>query len=92
MSIEKRVFDVVSMQLGVDVEKITYKSLLVKDLGADSLDLVELVMELEEEFSEGNFELHISDGEADKLKSVGEIIDYISKKISQTESVCDDFT
>ena len=71
-SIEERVIDIVADQLGVEKEKITRDSNFVNDLGADSLDTVELVMELEEEF-----EINIPDDAADKIQTVGEAIDHI---------------
>jgi len=71
-SIEQRVIDIVADQLGVEKEKINRDSNFVNDLGADSLDTVELVMELEEEF-----EINIPDDAADKIQTVGEAIDHI---------------
>jgi len=71
-SIEERVIDIVAEQLGVEKEKITADSNFVNDLGADSLDTVELVMELEEEF-----EINIPDDAADKIQTVGEAIKHI---------------
>ena len=69
---EQRVIDIVSEQLGVDKEKISRETSFVNDLGADSLDTVELVMELEEEF-----DVDIPDDAADKIQTVGEAIDFI---------------
>ncbi|QDV10463.1 Acyl carrier protein [Rosistilla oblonga] len=74
-SIEERVVDIVAEQLGVDKEKITRDTSFVNDLGADSLDTVELVMELEEEF-----DINIPDDSAEKIQKVGEAIDYIEKE------------
>lgn len=74
-SVEERVIDIVSEQLGVDKEKITRDTSFVNDLGADSLDTVELVMELEEEF-----DINIPDDSAEKIQKVGEAIDYIEKE------------
>ncbi|MDG2014907.1 MAG: acyl carrier protein, partial [Pirellulaceae bacterium] len=71
-SIEERVINIVADQLGVEKEKITRDSNFVNDLGADSLDTVELVMELEEEF-----EINIPDDAADKIQTVGEAINHI---------------
>ena len=68
----ERVKDIVSEQLGVDKEKVAMETSLVNDLGADSLDVVELVMELEEEFN-----LNIPDETAEKIQTVGEIVEYI---------------
>lgn len=73
-SIEERVVDIVAEQLGVDKAKITRDTHFVNDLGADSLDTVELVMELEEEF-----DISIPEDSAEKIQRVGEAIDYIEK-------------
>ncbi len=73
-SIEQRVIDIVAEQLGVEKEKIARESNFVNDLGADSLDTVELVMELEEEF-----EINIPDDAADKIQTVGQAIEHIEK-------------
>ena len=72
-SIMERVTDIVSEQLGVDKDKITAETSFVNDLGADSLDTVELVMALEEEF-----ETEIPDEEAEKITTVQQAIDYIN--------------
>ena len=71
-SVEERVIDIVAEQLGVSKEQINRETSFVNDLGADSLDTVELVMALEEEF--GN---EIPDEQAEKLQSVGDVIKYI---------------
>jgi acyl carrier protein len=71
-SIEERVIDIVSEQLGVDKDKITKETSFVNDLGADSLDTVELVMELEEEF-----DISIPDESAEKIQKVGEAVEFI---------------
>ena len=73
MSVEDRVKKIVSDQLGKSVEEIQSDSSFVDDLGADSLDTVELVMALEEEF-----ETEIPDEEAEKITSVQEAIDYVN--------------
>jgi acyl carrier protein len=73
-SVEERVIDIVAEQLGIEKEKITPDTSFVNDLGADSLDTVELVMELEEEF-----DINIPDDAAEKIQKVGEAIDYIKK-------------
>ena len=73
-TVEERVIDIVSEQLGVDKEKITRETSFVTDLGADSLDTVELVMELEEEF-----DINIPDDEAENIQKVGQAIDFIEK-------------
>ncbi len=71
-SIEERVKKIVAEQLGVKLEEITNQSSFVEDLGADSLDTVELVMALEEEF-----ETEIPDEDAEKITKVQEAIDYV---------------
>ncbi len=73
-SIEERVIDIVADQLGVEKDKITRDTHFVNDLGADSLDTVELVMELEEEF-----EISIPEDAAEKIQRVGEAVDFIEK-------------
>ena len=72
MSIEDQVKKIVAEQLGVKEEQVTADASFVDDLGADSLDTVELVMEFEDEF-----ELSIPDEEAEKIQTVGQAIDYI---------------
>ncbi len=74
-SVEERVIDIVAEQLGVEKDKITRETHFVNDLGADSLDTVELVMELEEEF-----DISIPEDQAEKIQRVGEAIDYIEKE------------
>ena len=76
-SIELRVKKIVAEQLGVNETDIKNESTFVDDLGADSLDTVELVMALEEEF-----ECEIPDEEAEKITSVQQAIDYINTHLS----------
>ena len=71
-SVQERVIEIVSEQLGVDKEKVTAETSFVNDLGADSLDTVELVMELEEEF-----DINIPDDAAEKIQTVGQAVEYI---------------
>jgi acyl carrier protein len=73
-SIEQRVIDIVAEQLGVEKDKITRDTHFVNDLGADSLDTVELVMELEEEFN-----ISIPEDAAEKIQRVGEAITFIEQ-------------
>lgn len=73
-AVEDRVIDIVAEQLGVEKEKVTPDTSFVNDLGADSLDTVELVMELEEEF-----EINIPDDAAEKIQTVGQAIEFIEK-------------
>lgn len=77
-TVEERVIDIVSEQLGVDKEKITRETSFVTDLGADSLDTVELVMELEEEF-----DISIPDEAAEKIQKVGEAVAFIESEKGQ---------
>jgi acyl carrier protein len=72
--IEQKVKDIIINELGVEAEKVTREASFVEDLGADSLDTVELVMAFEEEFG-----MEIPDEEAEKLQTVGDAIDYIQR-------------
>ncbi len=72
--IEHRVKDIIVEQLGVKADQVTPEAKLIEDLGADSLDAVELVMALEEEFG-----IEVPDEQAEKLQSVGDIIKYIEE-------------
>ncbi|BCX49188.1 acyl carrier protein [Haloferula helveola] len=71
-SIEDRVKDIIVDQLGVNADQVTPEAKFIEDLGADSLDTVELVMAFEEEF-----EIEVPDEEAEKLQSVGDVITYV---------------
>jgi len=71
-SVQARVKEIVWEQLGVSEEEVTPEASFIEDLGADSLDIVELVMALEEEY-----ELEISDEDAEKIKTVQDVINYI---------------
>lgn len=73
MSIEEKVKNIISEQLGVAMDKIQNESSFVSDLGADSLDTVELVMAFEEEFS-----IEIPDDIAEKIKTVGDAVSQIT--------------
>jgi acyl carrier protein len=73
-SIEERVTDIVVEQLGLERDKVQAESKFVEDLGADSLDTVELVMALEEEF-----EIEIPDEEAEKITTLREAIAYVEE-------------
>jgi acyl carrier protein len=76
-SVEQQVKAIVAEQLGVKAEQVTSAASFVDDLGADSLDTVELVMALEEEF-----EIEIPDEDAEKITTVQQAIDYINSKKS----------
>jgi acyl carrier protein len=71
-SVEQRVKEIMVEQLGVNPDQVTLDAKIVEDLGADSLDVVELIMSLEEEFG-----YEIPDQEAEKLQTVGDVIKYI---------------
>ncbi|MCH7228681.1 acyl carrier protein [Haloferula sp. A504] len=71
-SIEDRVKDIIVDQLGVNADQVNPEAKFIEDLGADSLDTVELVMAFEEEF-----EIEVPDEEAEKLQSVGDVIKYV---------------
>jgi acyl carrier protein len=68
----EKVKEKIAEQLGIDEEEITLESQIVEDLGADSLDVIELLMMFEEEF-----DIEITDEEAEKLTTVGEVVEYI---------------
>jgi acyl carrier protein len=78
MSIEKRVKEIIVEQLGVNETEVIPEAKFVDDLGADSLDLVELVMALEEEYN-----MEISDEDAEKILTVGDAIEYIKSHTPQ---------
>ena len=75
MSIAEKVKTIIVEQLGVEEDEVTNDASFVDNLGADSLDIVELVMALEEEF-----ELEIPDEDAEQIKTVGEAITYIQNR------------
>ena len=72
-----KVKEIVIDKLGIEDKKITIEAKFIEDLGADSLDTVELIMQFEEEFS-----IEIPDEEAEKLLSVGQAVDYIKNKLN----------
>ena len=73
--IKEKVFQLVSEHLGVDIEKINDDTSFINDLGADSLDIVELVMDLEEEF-----DVKIPEDIADKIQTVGDAVAFITEQ------------
>jgi acyl carrier protein len=80
VSVEQRVIAIVSDHFAYDKEKIKRNTTFIEDIGADSLDIVEFVMELEEEF-----DIQIPDDQAEKIKTVGEAIDYIEKAVKEKD-------
>lgn len=76
MALEDRVTDLIVEQLGVSKEEAVPKASFIDDLGADSLDIVELVMSLEEEF-----DIEIPDEDAEKIQTIGDAIDYLKEAI-----------
>jgi len=74
-SIEEKVKDIIVEQLGVNPEQVTPSASFIEDLGADSLDTVELVMAFEEEFN-----IEVPDEDAEKLQKVGDVVSYIEGK------------
>ena len=74
-TVDERVKKIIAEQLGVEEDEVTPEASFVEDLGADSLDTVELVMALEEEF-----EIEIPDEDAKKILTVGKALDYIKEK------------
>ena len=74
-SLEDRLKGIIVDQLGVEAEKVTANASFISDLGADSLDIVELVMAMEEEF-----DMDIPDEDSEKIQSVGDAINYLNDK------------
>ena len=75
-TVERRVIEIIVEQLGVGEDEVTPEASFIDDLGADSLDLVELIMAMEEEFG-----LEISDEEAEKIQTVQDVISYINEHV-----------
>jgi len=75
---ETKIKEVVARELEVDVKQLTSEAKFIEDLGADSLDIVELVMALEEEFG-----IDIPDEDADKLKTVGDAMNYLKQHVGK---------
>ncbi len=77
-NIEEKVREIIVEKLGVDPEDVTPEASFTEDLGADSLDTVELVMALEEEFG-----IEIPDEDAEKIQTVGDAIEYIKERLEE---------
>lgn len=73
-----KIKSIISEQLGVEEDEITMDSSFIDDLGADSLDIVELIMALETEF-----DIEISDEDAEKVATVGDVVDYIKAHVEE---------
>ncbi len=76
MDLEQRIKEIIADQLGVEVEKLNPEAKFVEDLGADSLDVVELVMAFEEEFG-----IEIPDEDAEKIRTVGDVMNYLKERV-----------
>ncbi len=77
-TLEDKVKDIIVEQLGVNPEQVTPEARFIEDLGADSLDTVELVMAFEEEFG-----VEVPDEDAEKLQTVGNVLEYISERVEK---------
>lgn len=74
----EKIKNIISDQLGIDADEITMESSFVDDLGADSLDIVELIMALESEF-----DMEIPDEDAEKIGTVADVVDYIKTHVEE---------
>ncbi|NQT64596.1 MAG: acyl carrier protein [FCB group bacterium] len=77
MDIKAKVIDLIVEELGVEASEVTLEASFIEDLGADSLDTVELIMKFEEEF-----DIDIADEEAESLTTVGKAIEYLEKQLN----------
>lgn len=80
MAVAEKVKEIIVKQLGVNPDEVTEDASFIDDLGADSLDTVELVMELEKEFN-----MEIPDDDANNIRSVGDAIKYINERVAGSE-------
>ncbi len=81
MALEDKIKEIIVDQLNVDADEVTNEASFMEDLGADSLDIVELIMALEEEFN-----MDVPDEEAEKLKTVGDAINFIKTHANVTQA------
>ena len=79
--IEERVVEIICKQLDVEKEKVSIETSFINDLGADSLDIVELVMEFEEEFN-----TNIPDEDAEGIRTVGDVVKYLKSQQAEAEA------
>jgi acyl carrier protein len=79
--VESKVREIISEQLGVPADEVTREASFIEDLGADSLDIVELVMALEEEYG-----IEISDEDAEKVRTVKDVVSYIEEHLEANKS------
>ncbi|MBT3754964.1 MAG: acyl carrier protein [Candidatus Cloacimonetes bacterium] len=77
MDVKAKVIELIVEELGVEASEVTIEASFIEDLGADSLDTVELIMKFEEEF-----DIDIADEDAESLTTVGKAIEYLEKKLS----------
>ena len=75
MTLEEKIIELIAEQLNVTKEECVPEASFIDDLGADSLDLVELIMEMEE-----NFDIHIADEELEKIRRIKDVIDFLHSK------------
>ena len=80
-TVNERVKNVIVEQLGVEEDQVTESASFVEDLNTDSLDLVELIMAFEEEFSNGNRTVEISDDDAEKIRTVRDAVTYLREEV-----------
>ncbi|WP_297056777.1 acyl carrier protein [Thermosulfurimonas sp.] len=78
MAVEEKVIKIIAEKLNVSEDQVKPEASFVDDLGADSLDLVELVMAMEEEFG-----MEISDEEAEKLRTVGDVLNFVRERVKE---------
>jgi acyl carrier protein len=78
MAVEERIREIIVEQLGVSADEAVNEASFIDDLGADSLDIVELVMAIEEEFG-----IEVPDEDAERMQNIGDVISYVQEKTSQ---------